>query len=184
MDEAARPRVSKWSSNFVLTRLSTELVVLAFRFRFTSRTRTSKWMAAACVQRFDRDWMRLVWFERRVCSVASGEYSCGTEFFGLPLNLIWTWAEAGRKNGCNQSAVGSSASDERASRLPLALSLLQRWQAGTKFQGQTLIVLFGGGTKRRQQEGIDRAKDLHAEYKSRKAAAKKARDINSPGTKK
>ena len=32
----------------------------------------------------------------------------------------------------------------------------------------TLIVLFGGGTKRRQQADIDRAKALHAEYKSRK----------------
>jgi len=35
--------------------------------------------------------------------------------------------------------------------------------------GDTLIVLFGGGTKRRQQADIDRAKALHAEYKSRKA---------------
>ena len=34
--------------------------------------------------------------------------------------------------------------------------------------GDTLIVLFGGGTKRRQQADIDRAKALHAEYKSRK----------------
>ena len=43
--------------------------------------------------------------------------------------------------------------------------------------GDTLIVLFGGGTKRRQQADIDRAKALHAEYKSRKApkpAANKA----------
>jgi hypothetical protein len=29
-------------------------------------------------------------------------------------------------------------------------------------------VLFGGGTKRRQQADIDRAKALHAEYKARK----------------
>ena len=35
--------------------------------------------------------------------------------------------------------------------------------------GETLIVLFGGGTKRRQQADIDRAKALHAEYKARKA---------------
>ena len=35
--------------------------------------------------------------------------------------------------------------------------------------GDILIVLFGGGTKRRQQADIDRAKALHAEYKSRKA---------------
>jgi putative addiction module killer protein len=43
--------------------------------------------------------------------------------------------------------------------------------------GDALIVLFGGGTKRRQQSDIDRAKAMHAEYKSRKAsgpAAKKA----------
>jgi hypothetical protein len=30
------------------------------------------------------------------------------------------------------------------------------------------MVLFGGGTKRRQQPDIDRAKALHAEYKARK----------------
>lgn len=34
--------------------------------------------------------------------------------------------------------------------------------------GETLIVLFGGGTKRRQQKDIARAKALHAEYKARK----------------
>jgi len=43
--------------------------------------------------------------------------------------------------------------------------------------GNALIVLFGGGTKRRQQADIDRAVALHTEYKSRKApkaAARKA----------
>ena len=35
--------------------------------------------------------------------------------------------------------------------------------------GNALIVLFGGGTKRRQQADIDRAVALHMEYKSRKA---------------
>ncbi len=36
--------------------------------------------------------------------------------------------------------------------------------------GETLIVLFGGGAKRGQQRDIDRAKALHAEYKARKKA--------------
>lgn len=36
--------------------------------------------------------------------------------------------------------------------------------------GESLIVLFGGGTKRRQQADIERAKTLHAEYKARKPA--------------
>ena len=36
--------------------------------------------------------------------------------------------------------------------------------------GDTLIVLFGGGTKRGQQRDIDKAKDLLAEYKVRKKA--------------
>ena len=41
--------------------------------------------------------------------------------------------------------------------------------------GETLIVLFGGGTKRGQQRDIDRAKAMFAEYKSRKrAVARKA----------
>lgn len=39
--------------------------------------------------------------------------------------------------------------------------------------GQDLIVLFGGGTKRRQQRDIVRAKELLAEYKARKAELKK-----------
>lgn len=34
--------------------------------------------------------------------------------------------------------------------------------------GDMLIVLFGGGTKRGQQRDIDRAKELLAEYKTRK----------------
>lgn len=43
--------------------------------------------------------------------------------------------------------------------------------------GETFIILFGGGTKRGQQRDIDRAKELLAEYKARKkakTAAKKA----------
>jgi len=36
--------------------------------------------------------------------------------------------------------------------------------------GETLIVLFAGGTKRGQQRDIDRAKALFAEYKARKKA--------------
>jgi putative addiction module killer protein len=38
--------------------------------------------------------------------------------------------------------------------------------------GEKLIVLLGGGTKRRQQADIERAKVMRAEYKSRKAAAR------------
>lgn len=34
--------------------------------------------------------------------------------------------------------------------------------------GEKLIILFGGGTKKKQQKDIDRAKELHTEYKARK----------------
>ena len=37
--------------------------------------------------------------------------------------------------------------------------------------GEALIILLGGGTKKRQQADIERARALWAEYKSRKAAA-------------
>jgi len=35
-------------------------------------------------------------------------------------------------------------------------------------EGEKLIILFGGGTKRRQQKDIERAVELLREYKSRK----------------
>jgi len=38
--------------------------------------------------------------------------------------------------------------------------------------GEALIILLVGGIKKRQQADIERAKDLFAEYKVRKAAAK------------
>ena len=39
--------------------------------------------------------------------------------------------------------------------------------------GETLIVLFGGGTKKSQPKDIETAKALHAEYKARKKALSK-----------
>ena len=38
--------------------------------------------------------------------------------------------------------------------------------------GETLIILFGGGTKSKQQKDIDKAKKLHTEYKHRKKKSK------------
>jgi putative addiction module killer protein len=38
--------------------------------------------------------------------------------------------------------------------------------------GEALIVLYGGGTKKSQPKDIERALALHAEYKARRAAAK------------
>ena len=48
--------------------------------------------------------------------------------------------------------------------------------------GETLIVLFGGGTKRGQQRDIDQAKALLSEYKARKKAlASKAQAAKRKG---
>jgi len=44
--------------------------------------------------------------------------------------------------------------------------------------GENLIVLFGGGTKKRQAADIARAKDLYAEYKARKRAASRPKGWN------
>jgi putative addiction module killer protein len=41
--------------------------------------------------------------------------------------------------------------------------------------GDALLILFGGGTKKRQQVDIDRAKTLLAEYKTRKASERIAK---------
>ena len=41
--------------------------------------------------------------------------------------------------------------------------------------GDKVVILLGGGTKQRQQNDIDRAKAMWAEYKVRKAAAKPKR---------
>ena len=46
--------------------------------------------------------------------------------------------------------------------------------------GEKLIVLFGGGTKRGQQRDIERAKELLAEYKARKTKVKKEDPRNAP----
>ncbi len=47
--------------------------------------------------------------------------------------------------------------------------------------GDTLIVLFGGGIKRRQQKDIDQAKALHAEYKARKKQSQAAKQGKRKG---
>jgi len=39
--------------------------------------------------------------------------------------------------------------------------------------GKNLIILFGGGTKKTQRKDIDKAKELLAEYKQRKARRNK-----------
>ena len=39
--------------------------------------------------------------------------------------------------------------------------------------GDALVVIFGGGTKKGQQTDIRRARELHTEYKARKALKKK-----------
>ena len=54
------------------------------------------------------------------------------------------------------------------------------WGAGYRLyltqDGDQLVILFVGGTKKRQQSDIRQASALLDEYKGRKAQAKKARD--------
>ena len=46
-------------------------------------------------------------------------------------------------------------------------------------EGDQLVILFGGGTKKKQQRDIDEAKALHAEYKARKKALANASSATS-----
>ena len=46
--------------------------------------------------------------------------------------------------------------------------------------GKTLIIPIGGGTRRRQEADIERDKELHAEYKARKAARKEPQEPKGP----
>lgn len=46
--------------------------------------------------------------------------------------------------------------------------------------GEALIVLFGGSSKKGQQKAIDRAVALHEEYKARKKALATGRKGNKP----
>ncbi len=43
--------------------------------------------------------------------------------------------------------------------------------------GPNLVILLGGGTKRRQQVDVERAKTLWAEYKARKTVASRSREM-------
>ena len=47
--------------------------------------------------------------------------------------------------------------------------------------GETLVLLFSGGTKKRQQVDIARALALHEEYKARKKAAPQVRPPGARG---
>ena len=51
------------------------------------------------------------------------------------------------------------------------------WGAGYRIylvqEGKELIILFGGGTKKKQQADIHKAKELYQEYKERKKKSKK-----------
>jgi putative addiction module killer protein len=51
------------------------------------------------------------------------------------------------------------------------------WGAGYRIylaqEGKELIILFGGGTKKKQQADINKAKELYQEYKERKKKSKK-----------
>ena len=51
------------------------------------------------------------------------------------------------------------------------------WGAGYRIylvqEGKQLIILFGSGTKKKQQADINKAKELYQEYKERKKKSKK-----------
>ena len=55
------------------------------------------------------------------------------------------------------------------------------WGPGYRFylarDGEALIILFGGGTKRGQQKDIDQNQALHAEYKERKKILTTAKKV-------
>jgi len=77
----------------------------------------------------------------------------------LKVNTYVTRMEQG--NFSQVKSVGNGVSE-----------LVIDWGSGYRVylgkDGKTIVILLGGGTKKRQQKDIDSAKQLLAEYKSRK----------------
>ena len=48
--------------------------------------------------------------------------------------------------------------------------------------GEVLVILLTGGTKRRQQRDIEQATDLWADYRRRKRAARRTKEAEENGT--
>ena len=74
----------------------------------------------------------------------------------------------GRIRNGNNSTLKSVASGVHECRI--------NWGVGYRIylgkDGENLVILLGGGTKKRQQDDIDRAKQLWQEYKKRKKDGK------------
>jgi putative addiction module killer protein len=80
----------------------------------------------------------------------------------LAVDKVTTYVERIRNgNTSNLKSVGSGVHECRID-----------WGPGYRIylgkDGENLVILLGGGTKRRQQDDIDRAKLLWQEYKTRK----------------
>lgn len=99
---------------------------------------------------------------------ADGTSPFGTWFEGLDpqaaakVATVLLRLEAG--NLSNLKSIGGGLAESRIGWGPGYRLYLHR-------DGDELIVLFTGGTKKRQQADIDRARELLAEYKARKAKA-------------
>jgi len=69
-------------------------------------------------------------------------------------------------NTARVKALGAGVSEIRIDRGP-------GYRVYFGWDGQTLVVLLGGGTKRRQEQDIAAAQTLWRSYKARKAAKRK-----------
>jgi len=101
--------------------------------------------------------------QQYICANDSSPFADWFDGLNVPsaLKVNTCLTRIGNRNLSNVKSVGSGVHECRID-----------WGPGYRVylgkDGDKLVILLGGGTKKRQQKDIDRAKELWKEYKKRK----------------